>query len=321
MKKVSVIIPAYNTEGYIHQCLDSLVQQTLEDIEIIIVDDGSKDHTLNILREYETKYPDKIRVFHKENGGQASARNLGLSYATGEYIGFVDSDDWVSLDMYEHMYAKAKEEEADIVVCDIVEQFIDSSMYHSHTSATNKIGLANYVLNKIFRRELAEGLTFPKGLWYEDLEYSAKLLMKTDRISVVHEGLYQYNCRDGSTMHNNNAQKNKDILTILKNIEDFVAENGWQETYKKEMEYLYVEHALYAAVVRLEEQDNSEKREVIEVIRKEVMKRYPLFYKSDYFKEYPLNKRVVLHLVARRLSNVVHYIVVLKRMLKGKKEN
>ena len=321
MKKVSVIIPAYNTEGYIHQCLDSLTQQTLEEIEIIIVDDGSKDNTLAILKEYEAKFPDKIRVFHKENGGQASARNLGLQYATGEYIGFVDSDDWTDVKMYEHMYAKAKEDDADIVVCDIVEQFVDSSLYHSHTAATNKIGLANYVLNKIFKRELAQKIEFPKGLWYEDLEYSAKLLMMTDRISVIHEGLYQYNCRDGSTMHNNNAQKNKDILTILNNIAAFVEENGWQEKYKKELEYLYVEHALYAAVVRLEEQDNKEKREVIEVIRKEVIKRYPLFYKSAYFKEYPLNKRVVLHLVAKRLSCVVHFIVIVKRKLKGKKED
>ena len=114
MVKVSIIIPAYNTEKYIDNCLQSLVNQTLKEMEIIIVDDGSKDNTLELLRGYEAKFPEKIKVFTKENGGQASARNLALEHVTGEYVGFVDSDDWVSLDMYEKMYQKAKETDADI---------------------------------------------------------------------------------------------------------------------------------------------------------------------------------------------------------------
>ncbi|MBQ3559394.1 MAG: glycosyltransferase family 2 protein [Agathobacter sp.] len=317
MIKVSVIIPAYNAEKYIHQCMESLVHQTLQEIEIIVVDDGSKDNTLHLLKDYEIKFPDKIKVLHKENGGQASARNLALTYAQGEYIGFVDSDDWVSLDMYEKMYQKAKEENADIVVCDIVEQFVDKELYHSHTRVTNKLGYANYVLNKIIRCELVEEVFFPQGLWYEDFEYGAKLLMKTDRISIVQEGLYQYNCRDGSTMHNNNAQKNKDIITVLNHISDFAAEKGWEEKYGEELEYLYIEHALYAAIVRLTEQENDEKKEVIDYIRKEVLKRYPLFYKSKYFKEYPLNKRVATFLNAKGFFYIVKFIVNMKKRIKG----
>ena len=169
MIKVSVVVPAYNMENYIHQCMNSLLKQTLEEIEFLIVDDGSKDNTLEILKEYEAKYPEKVRVFHKENGGQSSARNLALQHAKGEYLGFVDSDDWTDPKMFEVMYQKAKADDADIVVCDMVDHYIDRTYYHDYTHVPNKQGFAGNVINKIFRREMAEGLMFPVGLWYEDL--------------------------------------------------------------------------------------------------------------------------------------------------------
>lgn len=316
MIKVSVVIPAYNAQNYMEQCLDTLLQQTLQEVEIIIVDDGSKDDTLSMLREYESRFPQKLKVFHKENGGQASARNLALSHATGEYIGFVDSDDWADVTMFEKMYQKAKLEDADIVICDMVDQFSDNAVYHDHTSVSGKFGYADFVLNKIIRREFAEGLKFPEGLWYEDFAYVAMLLMKTERISVVKEGLYQYNCRDGSTMRNNNAQKNKDMITVLNQIQAYAEENGFAEQYRDELEYLYMEHALYATIVRLAEQDNSEKKEVIEFIRKEVVTRYPLFYKSRYFKEYPLKKRVATFLNGTGFYYIAKFIVDIKKRIK-----
>ena len=103
--KVSVIVPVYGVEKYISKCLNSLVNQTLNDIEIIVVNDGTKDNSQKIIDEYVKKYPDKVKSFIKENGGQGSARNYGLKQATGEYIGYVDSDDYVELDMYEKLYS------------------------------------------------------------------------------------------------------------------------------------------------------------------------------------------------------------------------
>ena len=117
MKKVSIIVPIYNVEKYLSKCLDSLVNQTLADIEIIIVNDGSPDNSYKIVKDYLKKYPDKIKYYEKSNGGQGSARNLGLTKATGEYVGYVDSDDYVNLTMYEKMYQKAKKTDADIVMC------------------------------------------------------------------------------------------------------------------------------------------------------------------------------------------------------------
>ena len=285
-------------------------------LEVIIVDDGSTDQTLPLLRKYEAKYPDRVKVFHKENGGQASARNLGLTYAQGEYIGFVDGDDWVSLDMYEKMYQKAVEENADIVVCDMIRHYLDKKIYNDYTNVSNKIKYANSSCNKIFRRKFAQGIFFPEGLWYEDFEYSTKQILKTDSISVVHEGLYQYNCRDGSTMNNNNAQKNKDILQVLENISTFIKEHAWEEKYKKELEYLYIEHVLYATINRLEGQGNLEKREVINFIRKDVIKKYPTFYKSDFFQEYGMKERILIILNAKGLSHVAKFIFDIKRFIR-----
>lgn len=321
MCKVSVIIPAYNTENYIKECVESLIGQTLKEFEVIIVDDGSTDNTLALLKEYEKKAPERIKVLHKENGGQASARNLGLKYAKGEYVGFVDSDDWVALDMYEKMYQKAKEENADIVVCDIVNHYPDTTRTVDFTHVTNKSRYANSSCNKIFRREFAEDIVFPEGLWYEDFEYSAKQVLKTDAISVVHEGLYQYNCRDGSTMHNNNAQKNKDILTVMEHIEAFVEEHGWSEKYKTELEYFYVDHVLNTTIERLEEQENKEKREVIEYVRKAVLKKCPKFYQTQVFKEYGLKKRIVLLLNAAGFSYVAKFIFDFKDKLREMKND
>ena len=121
--KVSVIVPVYNVEKFIDKCLNSLVNQTLKEIEIIVVNDGSPDNSQKIIDEYVKKYPDKIKSFIKENGGQGSARNMGMEKAVGEYISFVDSDDWLDLDTLEKMYFLAKKDKSDIVICDMVDHY------------------------------------------------------------------------------------------------------------------------------------------------------------------------------------------------------
>ena len=115
--KVSIIIPVYGVEKYVSKCLESLVNQTLNDIEIIVVNDGTKDNSQKIIDKYVKKYPDKVKSFIKENGGQGSARNYGLKQANGDYIGYVDSDDYVELEMYEKLYNKAISDNLDIAIC------------------------------------------------------------------------------------------------------------------------------------------------------------------------------------------------------------
>ena len=116
-KKVSIIVPVYGVEEWLERCMESLVHQTLQDIEIIVVNDGSPDNSQEIIDRYVKEYPDLVQGHIKENGGLSDARNYGLQYATGEYIAFVDSDDYVDVTMYEKLYKKAIEEESDAVTC------------------------------------------------------------------------------------------------------------------------------------------------------------------------------------------------------------
>ena len=230
--KVSVIIPVYNTEDYLKECIESLVNQTLREIEILIVNDGSTDSSLEIMKEFKNKYPNIIKIFDKVNGGQASARNYALPFAQGEYLGFVDSDDWVDSTMYEEMYEKAEKEDADIVICDMVDHFPDRTVCYPSSRFENKFKVTPSACNKLFKRSLVKEDVFPVGLWYEDFEFTTMQLMKTDCISVIHKGLYHCHCREVSTMYNNNSEKNQDILVVLEHLVEYVEKNGWYEKYK-----------------------------------------------------------------------------------------
>ena len=279
--KVSVIIPVYNTEDYLKECIESLVNQTLREIEILIVNDGSTDSSLEIMKEFKNKYPNIIKIFDKVNGGQASARNYALPFAQGEYLGFVDSDDWVDSTMYEEMYEKAEKEDADIVICDMVDHFPDRTVCYPSSRFENKFKVTPSECNKLFKRSLVKEDVFPVGLWYEDFEFTTMQLMKTDCISVIHKGLYHCHCREVSTMYNNNSEKNQDILVVLEHLVEYVEKNGWYEKYKNVLEYLYIDHVLITSINRVQKQTNEKKKIVINNLRKEVLKKYNSFYKDD----------------------------------------
>ncbi len=310
--KVSVIIPVYNTKDYLKKCLDSLINQSLAEIEILAVDDGSTDGSGEILKEYAQKYPKKFKAFFKENGGQASARNLALLHAKGEYLGFVDSDDWVDTEMYLEMYQKAKSEDADIVICDTTDHYPDRDVYHHASQFTDKFKVTPSACNKIFRREFVGEIDFPVGLWYEDFEFTTKNLMLTEKISVIHKGFYHCHCRQVSTMTNNNAQKNLDIITVLGNLSNFVEQNGLMEKYSDVLEYLYIEHILITTVNRLQIQKNSEKNQIIKQMVKEIKLKYPHFYKSSVFGLMPKNRKIIAMLNFWGLSFVSMLVLKIK---------
>ena len=294
--KISVIVPIYNTKDYIRECLDSLVCQTLDELEIIAVDDGSTDGTTDIVKEYAEKYPEIIKAFFKENGGQADARNLGIAHASGEYLGFVDSDDWVNPEMYLEMYEKAKEEDADIVICDTTDHYPSRDVYHHASCFTDKFTVTPSACNKIFKREFVGDIRFPIGLWYEDFEFTTKNLMLTEKISVIHKGFYHCHCREISTMTNNNSQKNLDMITVINNLLDFANQNSLQEKYKDTFEYLHIDHILISTINRLQAQKNKNKNMVIKTMRKVVRERYPKFYKGEIFGKMPRNRKIIAFL-------------------------
>ena len=207
MKKVSVIIPVYNVENYLRKCLDSLVNQTLKDIEIIVVNDGTTDNSQEIINEYVKKYPKKVVSIIQENGGQGAARNTGLLHAKGEYIGYVDSDDYVEENMYEELYKKAKEEDSDIVICgnNVVKENYE---LFSKEDVDKEFLLGKMaVWNKIYKKNIIvdNKIQFRSKVWYEDLDFTMKVYFSSKKISYIDKALYNYLLREGSTMNNKNA--------------------------------------------------------------------------------------------------------------------
>ena len=163
MCKVSVVVPIYNVEKYIEQCVDSIRNQTLEDIEIILVDDGSPDNCPQICDEYK-KLDNRIKVVHKKNGGLSSARNAGMRVATGEYIGFVDSDDYIEVDMYEKMYNTAKKYDVDFVMCDY---------YKSYISDKKEVSLE--IDEGMYNKEKIKSIIYPQLIMTENIDYGPLL--------------------------------------------------------------------------------------------------------------------------------------------------
>lgn len=204
IKKVSIIIPVYKVEKYISKCLDNLINQTLDDIEIILVNDGSPDNSQKIIDKYVKKYPDKIKSFIKENGGPASARNFGIKKASGEYLGFVDSDDWVDLDLFEKLYNKANETKSDIVVCPIkyvytdktTQNIYDEELFHKSIVESPKLleVVKSFTWNKLFKREIwiDNKFEFPHQ-YFEDNAIMYNILLMANRIECIHDSYYYYN--------------------------------------------------------------------------------------------------------------------------------
>ncbi len=201
MDKISVIVPVYNASATIARCLDSLVNQTHKNMEIIVINDGSKDNSLDIINEYKKKYKKIIKVISRENKGIGFTRNEGISAATGDYLGFVDSDDYVEATMYEHLYDHLIKHGADIVVCDYYEfgsfgrrmralnNFKDSNVM-DNPFLINEINTAPW--NKLYKKEIFEDLKYPENLKYEDLSTIAIALLKANKISKLNEPLVDY---------------------------------------------------------------------------------------------------------------------------------
>lgn len=312
--KVSIIVPVYNMELYVERCVDSLVHQTLKDIEIILVNDGSTDKTDQILQKLSEQY-ENIIYLKKENGGQASARNMALDIVKGDYVGFVDSDDWIDLDMYENMYDCAIANDSDIVVCNTVDEYGDHQVFH-HQSDVGKFRKCGSVCNKIFRRTLIGDVRFPVGLWYEDLCFGVKLLMKTEEIKYVEGHHYHAFNREGSTMNNNDSVKNLDMITVMKDIIDYAKREGLYDSFAYDLEYMTIEHILITSINRVAVQKNQEKGRVIKEMRNFVLSQYPHFQKDAVFREFSSKNQLIAKMNAKGLHNIVRALVHMKGLLK-----
>lgn len=236
--KISIIVPIYNMEKYLKRSLESLVAQTFSDLEIILVDDGSTDASYLICSEY-AKNDDRIILIHKENGGLSSARNAGLERATGDYIGFMDSDDYILRDMYEYLAHIYEETKADIICCGISRVYTERGKAYNTRSFSgiqiyskqealyrfqlnNDIGCAAW--NKIFRKDVVKNLNFEPYKRLEDSRYVCKAIMNSENIAYGADVKYIYEIRNGSITRSGFDERSYDILNVTDaNYKDFVS--------------------------------------------------------------------------------------------------
>ena len=266
MPKISVIVPVYNVENYIEKCLKSLVNQTMHDIEIIIVNDGSKDNSKNIVKSFEEKYPEKIVYLEKENGGLSDARNYAMPYAKGEYIAFLDSDDYVENDMYEKMYEIAQKENSDLVECDFYWEYPNKikedigQIYYGKKEMLEKVRVVAW--NKLIKRDILEKtkIQFPKGYRYEDVEFTYKLIPHLEKVSFFKKPCIHYIQRENSISNSQN-ERTKEIFDVLDNVIKYYKENGYYDEYKEELEYTYARILLCSSLKRMCKIKDKEKKE------------------------------------------------------------
>ncbi len=227
---ISIIVPVYNVEQYLEKCVNSITNQTYKNLEIILVNDGTTDSSGDLCDKLAT-VDNRIKVFHKENGGLSDARNYGVEKATGEYIGFVDSDDYIDVEMYEKLYEAIKKENADVAECNLKivypdrkELFTEKKYYQI---CTKQEYLEEYlkiekvfgsVWTKLIKSDIAKKIQFPVGKLYEDTYYAYKLIEVANKYVLMDNSFYNYLMRENSIT---NSKFNPRIFDLIEIVEKF----------------------------------------------------------------------------------------------------
>jgi glycosyltransferase involved in cell wall biosynthesis len=265
MIKVSVIVPIYNVDKYLRNCLDSIILQTLQDIEIILINDASPDLSADIMEEYAAKDARISCIYLQENLMMGGARNKGIDKAKGEYLTFVDSDDYLELTMLEKLYHKAKATDSDMAYCTyhyvrengelIKDVYLFPPEFEGELTQNKKRGIINklaFPWGKLFRRSiwLQEKIYFPEGIIYEDGPTIPLSILYMKQCAFVEEALYYYVLHDESAMNKRNSQKHLDTMESAVIFLDRMKERGFYEQYKQETDF-YVITRYYKNLVEI----------------------------------------------------------------------
>lgn len=266
MPEISIIVPVYNVEEYLANCIESILNQTFRDFELILVNDGTKDNSLEICKRYEA-IDSRIKIVDKENGGLSSARNAGLDVAKGKYIGFVDSDDYIHPQMYEILYNEIINYEADISICEFEKVYdlnptktsFENGKYKvdefNNLDALNQLTLEKSVefivsWNKLYKKELFNNIRFKKGMIHEDEFIIHRLLYKANKIIYINKELYYYLQRKSSIMGSSNNVTKIDYLLALSDRIIFLNKYKILDLqYKFEVKYFEILYKFYPSAV------------------------------------------------------------------------
>lgn len=315
--KISIVIPVYNVEKYIKACLDSIYSQITPQCQVILVDDGSTDNSGKICDEYAAKYDDTT-VIHQENAGQGSARNNGVAVADGEYLFFIDSDDFIepgaiatALTDIEHfgtdmiIYPMKVVSETGALISVDRDPFEVGKIY-SPADEKGLICVFPAPWNKLIKTSVFKDncVAFPSKVWYEDLRTTPKLVSMSKSVVFSDTPLYNYLRREGSTMNNSKVERNIEIIAALDDIISWFKANGKYDLYREEIDFLVIDHVLLTASVRVIRSSGT-KHHLIGKFRDYAFKNCDNLKNNKYIAAMPKNRRTVLKLLLAK-----HYLAV-----------
>lgn len=326
--KLSIIIPVYNVESYLPKCLESVIRPDLSDYEIIAVNDGSTDNSLAVLESCREKYPALIRIVSTPNGGLGHARNEGIDAARGEYLMFLDSDDYLSENAVSEML-ETLSGGADMYIFDFrsVNESGDELIYYTGYEQEGNVTLITHpelltampnAVNKLCRRTLftETGIRFPSRIWYEDLCTMPKLYLHTESIVSVHKMWYNYLMRSGSITNSTNERRNLEIITVVDSVCDYYREYDCFETYRTELEFMafYNQYLTSSTRVAL----MNAKSPVLDELRENYIRKFPDFEKNAKIKTMPKKWALLSKLIKARQYGAVAAIMKINNIIKGK---
>lgn len=294
MTKVSIIVPVYNVEKYLTKCIESLLLQSLKDIEIILVDDGATDKSPDICDAYELK-DNRIKVIHKTNGGLSDARNVGIEVAQGEYIAFLDSDDWVEPNMYQYLYELIQKNNADIAQCSYIKAYeeeveiefaedIKESVY-TGVEALELLYGQEYiktvvVWNKLYHKKLFKHIRYPKGKVHEDEFTTYKVIHKAGKFVNSNIPMVYYRQREDSIMAQGFNEKRIYILEAWREEKDYFEQHELNDlVLKTECKLCGILKSFY---VQAQKSNLINKKEVLRYLKKDMRKNYIRYIRNSY---------------------------------------
>lgn len=328
MIKLSIVIPVYNVENYLAKCLDSVIVPGLDGYEVIVVNDGSTDGSGAIAVDYAERYPALIRLIEQKNGGLGAARNTGLEAAQGEFLFFLDSDDWLREGAVAEMLVKL-EEDFDICIFGMLSVTESGVVLDDIRSCPREgpVALKDFPelllcppsgCNKLCRRSLFmdSGLRFPARVWYEDLRTMPKLYLMTDRIVADSRQWYVYLQRAGSIINSANLQRNLELIDAIEDLSQYYKDRGMYEAYREEFTYIAFYNQFLAAPVRLCLADP--KSPVLDKLVDNFLANYPDFRENRYVQAAPVKYRLLSRLMEKKRYGAVRFLMGLNSKIKHK---
>lgn len=320
MLDISVIVPVYNVEQLVERCLDSLINQTLKNIEIIVINDGSTDGSLDIVKQYSIKYPNLVKLIEQENAGLSETRNKGIDLSSGKYIYFIDSDDYIEPQTLDTLLKIAQENNADYVIdgFNTVEENGDFiAKFHVEFAIYNQVFnpmdhkeaflIHNAVWNRLYSTTMLKdnALRFMPDIWYEDLLFTRQVLLHSKRAVITNNYFLNYVQREGSLMASWGSDRNLDIIRVFEAMISYYKKAEMYQNYEKEIEFLALQHLYISAVVRV---SRASKYDLAKEISEWFINHFPSYKTNELIKTLPIKHKIILKIIDKRAFSLLNKI-------------